>query len=364
MQNLRQFARKINIEPSRLRFDEAMALHTTFRIGGPADLYLRIESEAEFLRLAEAARTEGLPLFILGGGANILVGDLGIRGVVADLGGLSGCRFTPRAHGIRAHGITMGGTAENGAGTTNAGTTSADDGATAGELVAGSGITIDALCLEALARNLAGLEDFFGMPGTLGGAVFMNARCYDAEMSTRLAWVRYADRDGRIGRLKMNEGGWAYKKSPFQPGGRLEGATVLEAAFGLREGDASKLGATMRARRADRVSKGHFRLPSAGSVFKNNRAFGRPTGAILDSLGFRGRRIGAAAVSGWHANIFVNEGGASAADMRALIELAQRSAKESLGIALEPEVLFVGDFYLPGAEHGHTNTRTNGHTSI
>lgn len=357
MQNLRQFARKINIEPSRLRFDEAMAIHTTFRIGGPADIYVRIDSEAEFLRLAEAARTEGLPLFILGGGANILVGDLGIRGVVADLGGLSGCRFMPRAHGISMHGITMGGTADGGAGTTSA------DGAAAGELVADAGITIDALCLEALARNLAGLEDFFGMPGTLGGAVFMNARCYDAEMSTRLAWVRYADRDGRIGRLKMNEGGWAYKKSPFQPGGRLEGATVLGAAFSLREGDASKLGATMRARRADRASKGHFRLPSAGSVFKNNRAFGRPTGAILDSLGFRGRRIGAAAVSGWHANIFVNEGGASAADMRALIELAQRSAKESLGIALEPEVLFVGDFYLPGAEHEHTNTQAREHTS-
>ncbi len=100
----------------------------------------------------------------------------------------------------------------------------------------------------------------------------------------------------------------------------------------------------MRARRLDRVSKGHYRLPSAGSMFKNNRDFGKPTGAILDGLGLRGARIGDAGISPWHANIFVNLGRASAADMRALIEKAQAAAREAYGFSLEPEVLFMGEF--------------------
>jgi UDP-N-acetylmuramate dehydrogenase len=100
----------------------------------------------------------------------------------------------------------------------------------------------------------------------------------------------------------------------------------------------------MRERRADREAKGHFRLPSAGSVFKNDRSLGAPTGKLLDGLGLRGRRIGDAMVSEWHANIFVNAGRASAADMRALIELARREARERLGAELESEVLTVGEF--------------------
>jgi UDP-N-acetylmuramate dehydrogenase len=100
----------------------------------------------------------------------------------------------------------------------------------------------------------------------------------------------------------------------------------------------------MRARRADREAKGHYRLPSAGSVFKNDRRFGRPSGRLLDELGLRGRRLGGAMVSEWHANIFVNAGGATAADMRELIELARREARDKLGVELEPEVLMVGEF--------------------
>jgi UDP-N-acetylmuramate dehydrogenase len=185
-------------------------------------------------------------------------------------------------------------------------------------------------------------------------------------MSDVLAWVDSTDAQGRITRRPVAPSGavaatgaaatgaaWAYKRSPYQSGatgvesGEAAGELILEAGFRLTrltdEGAASAA-AVMRRRRADREAKGHYKLPSAGSVFKNDRSLGVPTGKLLDSLGLRGRRIGAAMVSPWHANIFVNEGGATAADMRKLIELAQREALERLGAKLECEVLMAGDF--------------------
>jgi UDP-N-acetylmuramate dehydrogenase len=138
---------------------------------------------------------------------------------------------------------------------------------------------------------------------------------------------------------------WSYKRSPYQS--EASGELILEAGFRLtRLSDeaAATAAAVMRGRRADREAKGHYKLPSAGSVFKNDRSLGAPTGKILDGLGLRGRRIGAAMVSPWHANIFVNSGGATAVDMRGLIELAQREALEKLDAKLECEVLMVGDF--------------------
>ncbi len=293
-----------------------MAAHTTFGIGGPADLLVRPYDAESASTLMSAAREEGIDVFVLGGGANILVGDRGIRGIVIDMGGLRSTRLE-KSDGDRA------------------------------VLIAGAGLSIDDLCLEALARGLGGLEDFFGMPGSVGGSVFMNARCYEREMSQVLSWVSSADDSGRIRRRIMNCDEWAYKRSPYQPEGRAGGELVIEAGFHLTrldEAGAARTAAVMRTRRADREAKGHYRLPSAGSVFKNDRRFGSPTGKLLDGLGLRGRTIGGAMISPWHANIFVNAGGATAADMRALIELAQSEAREKLGVELEPEVLMIGEF--------------------
>jgi UDP-N-acetylmuramate dehydrogenase len=261
----------------------------------------------------EAARAEGIPLFILGGGANLLVGDRGIRGLVLDTSALAGL----------------------------------DEGAAKsdGLLSAEAGLPVDRLCEAARERGLEGLETFYGMPGSVGGAAFMNARCYEVEMADRIAWVDLLRPGAREAeRLPFSAADWAYKNSPFQPGGRAAGAAILAVAYRLGEGEPEAIGKVMREKRADREAKGHYRLPSAGSVFKNNHAFGRPTGKILDELGFRGRRIGGAMVSEWHANIFVNAGGATAADMRRLIELAESEAKARFGYELEPEVLMVGDF--------------------
>jgi UDP-N-acetylmuramate dehydrogenase len=310
---------KINIK-ARFTWEEPMSAHTTFKIGGPAEVFVRPFDAESASRLLVSARKEGIPLFVLGGGANLLVGDKGIRGIVMETSGLRSARV------------------ETGVGSDM--------------IVAGAGLFIDELCLEALAAGLGGLENFFGMPGTVGGAAFMNARCYELEMSQVLAWVDSIDARGRITRREVSAlsgaaAGWAYKRSPYQNGGAVAGELILEAGFRLtrlNDEGAARTAAVMRARRADREAKGHYALPSAGSVFKNDRGLGAPTGKLLDGIGMRGRRIGAAAVSPWHANIFVNEGGATAADMRALIELAQREALEKLGVWLESEVLMVGEF--------------------
>jgi UDP-N-acetylmuramate dehydrogenase len=286
-------------------------------------------SREDLLALLGAARAEGIPCFILGGGANLLVGDKGIRGLVVET------RLLNSIEPARDEGGYL--------------------------LVAEAGLAIDQLCEFALGFGLAGLETFYGMPGSVGGAVFMNARCYEIEMADRLAWtegIAIASLAGEAGdarpasgapepqvvRHDMNREEWAYKRSPFQGGGSLEGEVVLAAAFRLALGDRGTIERTMAEKRHDREAKGHYRLPSAGSVFKNDRSLGRPTGKILDELGLRGRRVGGAMVSEWHANIFVNSGAATAADMRALIELAQREAQERLGVGLEPEVLFAGEF--------------------
>ncbi len=285
-----------------------MAAHTTFGIGGPADMFIRVGSPSELGRILAFLETEGIPGFILGGGANILVGDRGIRGIVLDLSGLSWARNSGEG------------------------------------LWAGAGISVDRLCEHALAFERDGLENFYGMPGSLGGALYMNARCYEKDFSELVESISIASPGGRISTVRPPTGQWAYKKSPFQPGGALEGSIIVGATLGLGSGRAEEIAGVMRARKSDRTAKGHYRLPSAGSVFKNDRSFGKPTGLILDSLGLKGTRIGDALVSTWHANIFVNAGKAKAEDMKALIETAQERAYSVYGFRLEPEVLLVGEF--------------------
>lgn len=291
-----------------------MSAHTTFRIGGPADIFVKISTRTELSLALTSFRDGGIPLFILGGGANVLVGDKGIRGAVLDLSGLAEARRS-------------------------------DAGLAAGAgMVAGAGISIDSLCENALALGLGDLENFYGMPGSLGGAIYMNARCYEKDFREIVGDIAAISPQGEISEIGISPSHWAYKKSPFQPGGYYEGWVIAGARLRLQPGVPETIAGVMRSRKLDRTAKGHYLLPSAGSVFKNNRGFGKPTGAILDSLGLKGMRIGDAAVSTWHANIFVNLGGAKACDMRALIETAMEKAFSAYGFRLEPEVLFVGEF--------------------
>ncbi|OHD81790.1 MAG: UDP-N-acetylenolpyruvoylglucosamine reductase [Spirochaetes bacterium RIFOXYC1_FULL_54_7] len=310
-----------------------MANHTSFRIGGPADALVLPRSTDDLARLLVAAESEGIPVAVIGGGANLLVADAGVRGVVV-------CTSLLRRFEVEATGDNLGAA---GSGPAAAG---GDPEATGGYMVrVGAGLPVTELLARLLELGLSGLEFAAGLPGSVGGAVYMNARCYEHEIADLLDSVFYLDSVAHQPRhTGMQRQHWAYKRTPFMPGGTLEGAVVTGARFRLQHGDKALMTARMAELEADRQAKGHFDNPCAGSLFKNDRCFGRPTGQILDELGFRGRRIGDAMVSRKHANIFVNAGRASAMDMLALVSEAQAAAQKAFGFELEPEVVRLGDF--------------------
>ena len=168
----------------------------------------------------------------------------------------------------------------------------------------------------------------------------MNARCYDGEISQIFLWADAVDETGNLIRLPYREEEWSYKRSPFQD----RNLVLLRAAFRLTPGDPDDLVRIMADHRADREKKGHFRRPCAGSVFKNDRRFGRPSGRIIDECGLKGLRVGDAAVAPWHGNIIINDGNARAGDIRALMERVRREVRDRTGFDLEPEVLLAGDW--------------------
>jgi UDP-N-acetylmuramate dehydrogenase len=281
-----------------------MSRHTSFRIGGPADLYVAPGSAAEVAGITAACARESLPCFLLGGGTNILVSDKGIRGVVVDLSGLAGCDVEDTLVSARC------------------------------------GTPISEAAELARDRGLSGLEFAYSLPGSVGGAVWMNARCYDRQMSDLLEYVEVMDRQGAVQRERIDPAQWAYKLSPFQADGRV----ILAAGMRLAPGDGTAISAAMEEHRADRVRKGHFLHPCAGSVFKNNRAFGAPTGKIIDSLGLKGLRVGDAQIAPFHGNIIINTGNAAAQDVLSLILLMEEEVEKRLGFRLEREVILAGEW--------------------
>jgi UDP-N-acetylmuramate dehydrogenase len=300
-----------------------MAAHTTFKVGGPADCWACPQGEgfpgfaAVLLR---TSRAEGVPVFILGGGANIVISDNGIRGIVLDTSGWTGetgKRETPDApHG----GVVMG---------------------------LRSGTSMDEAAELAASGGLSGFEFLAGMPGSIGGAVWMNARCYEREVAGALLETEILDFSETAGngeplllRVPIDRAAFGYKRSPFQNRSCL----ILSAAFILRPGDERTIRGEMETHRQDRELKGHYRYPSAGSAFKNNRDFGKPTGKIIDELGLRGLQLGGAQVAPFHGNIIINAGGATAADIRALVNEVAARVKAACGLTLEPEILFAGDW--------------------
>lgn len=341
MDTLREALEKINIDAD-LEENVPMRARTTFRIGGPADLIAKPRSREGLLALMAFCHARGLSPFILGGGSNLLVADAGIRGIVIDMSGFTRWELREGTD-LEIKGQTL---RDRPRGLQTLGTGTDLEGQTLGTdhlLLAEAGIAINALVEEAWRLGLSGFEWAAGLPGSLGGAVYMNARCYDHEIADCLKWVEVLE-EGQTSWLPFHQDDWGYKKSPFQHGCGHARAVILSAAFRVRPGDRVQMKTTMDSHRADRSAKGHYNHPCAGSVFKNNRAFGAPSGVILDRLGFRGRRRGGAAVSDQHANIFINAGGAKAAEMVALIRDARTEAFARTGFVLEPEIVFAGDF--------------------
>jgi len=285
-----------------------MSRHTSFRIGGPADAYLTPGSPEQAARAYGLLHKHGIPIFILGGGANILVSDLGIRAAVIDTSGLKRCSVERSGHGAT--------------------------------VTAWAGAPMSDVSTLALDSGLSGLEFIYAMPGSVGGSVWMNARCYGRSISEVLERVGYAEASGETAVMQVEPAQFGYKRSPFQNSETL----ILDAVFRLAGGDSNTMREKMGSIKQDREAKGHFLHPCAGSIFKNDRAFGNPTGRLIDSLGLKGRCIGGACVSRLHGNIIVNTGGARAEDVLRLIRLLETEVHGAFGFHLEREILLIGQW--------------------
>lgn len=310
MNSIEQIAENFKSKNIGLFFNEALSSRSSFKIGGKAALLIEpADADALAFALSEIKKN-AIPCFVLGGGTNVLFDDLGFDGIVVSTKRLSD--------------ISLVGT----------------DGKTI--IRAAAGASMAALVSFAERESLTGLEEFAGLPGTVGGAVYMNARCFDKEISNVAATIQWLEPAPQDGAFALREAAfapsdWAYKKSPFTGTGRI----VVSAQFVLQKGNAEECAKRGAAFIQARKDKGHYKAPCAGSVFKNNHAFGRPTGKIIDELGLKGEKRGGAQIAPFHGNIIINAGGASSADVRALIDLCKSAAQEKFGFKLEEEIVVV-----------------------
>jgi len=285
----------------RARFHEPMSVHTTFRIGGPADVLVDVVSRDELRTVLEFAREHGVPLHVIGRGANVLVGDDGIRGIVVRLAGeFEGLRF-------------------------------ADAPPTAS---AGAGVPLGALVDETSSRGFANFCWAAGIPGTVGGAVFGNAGSWDRSMGEFVEEVSVMTPDGKEQVLPKSTVRFEYRRAFFP----LDRPIVTSVLLRLEEPGATgpppnRLKATYLARKRGAQP---LDLPSAGSVFRNPE--GHPAGDLIERAGCKRLHVGDAVVSTKHANFIVNTGGATAADVMSLIAAVQKRVRTRFGVDLELEL--------------------------
>ena len=285
-----------------LLLEEPMAKHTSFRIGGPADVLAQPANEAELAALLKRAAEHAVPVTLVGNGSNLLVRDKGIRGLVIKLSNI----FSS---------ITVEGNV----------------------LTFGSGISLAMASKKAASLSLSGLEFAVGIPGTIGGAVYMNAGAYDGEMAKVVTCVRVMDMQGKISELQASELDFAYRHTALQNSGWI----VISVTVALQPGEAESIAAKMADFSQRRISKQPLELPSAGSMFK--RPPGYFAGTLIEQTGLKGYTVGGAQVSQKHAGFVVNVGGATAQDVLQLISDVQSKVFAAHGVRLEPEVLVLGE---------------------
>ena len=287
----------------KVKVDEPMKRHTTFRIGGPADYFLLPSSEEELSGILKICKNEELPYFILGNGSNLLVSDEGYRGVIIQL--------------YRNYGdITVKGN----------------------EIHATAGALLSQIAAAAKNASLTGFEFAGGIPGTLGGAVVMNAGAYGGELKDVLKEAVVMDREGNIFTVPVEKLAMGYRTSLVKTAGYL----VLEAVISLKKGSQEEIRDTMKDLADRRISKQPLEYPSAGSTFK--RPEGYFAGKLIMDAGLRGYQVGGAQVSEKHCGFVINKGNATAADVCRLMADVQAKVQEQFGVTLEPEVKFLGDF--------------------
>lgn len=283
-------------------YDEPMSAHTTFRIGGRADAFVSAANALEIGKIIHFCRDTETPYIIVGNGSNLLVGDGGIRGVVIHIGkAMSKCRIE------------------------------------GDEVTADAGILMSALAHKILEANLTGFEFAAGIPGTLGGGIFMNAGAYGGELKDIIESVTFIAPDGLIKTETADKLRFGYRSSIFQDGGY----TILSCKMKLCEGNYDEIKARMAELAKKRSDKQPLSQPSAGSTFK--RPEGHFAGQLIQEAGLMGYSIGGAMVSDKHAGFVVNTGGATAKDVLELIEHIRKVVWQKSNIWLEPEIKLTGE---------------------
>lgn len=282
---------------------EAMSRHTTFKIGGPADYFLMPDKDTDVGRIVKICKESAIPYFILGNGSNLLVGDGGYRGAVIQI-----------YKNMSA--VTVKGT----------------------EITVQAGALLSAVAAAAKNAALTGFEFAGGIPGTMGGAVVMNAGAYGGEMKDVLTEVTVMDEEGEIVTLPADKLELGYRTSIIKTAGYI----VLEAKLQLKEGNPEVIRETMKDLMIRRTTKQPLEYPSAGSTFK--RPEGYFAGKLIMDSGLAGYQVGGAQVSEKHCGFVINAGGATARDVRTLMDNVRDIVYKKYGVTLEPEVKFLGDF--------------------
>lgn len=302
-------------DEAAVRVDAPLAPLTTFHVGGPADYLVEAHDEASIVAIVHVARELGVPLTVIGGGSNVLIGDRGIRGIV----------LLPRDKQIAQ---------EDGEG--NAG------------VRAGAGLTINGLVRWTVGRGLSGLEAWAGTPGTVGGAIHGNAHFQGRNIGDLVREARVVTRAGDVRDLPASDMAFGYDVSRLQTSGEL----LLSALFIVGRGEPGALRQVARASLAFRKRTQPLDMPSAGCIFQNPNPEhdtvppGIPSsaGALIDRAGLKGSQVGGARVSQAHGNFIVHDGAATAADIRALVERCKSGVADRFGVPLREEIVYLGEF--------------------
>ncbi len=282
--------------------NEPMSAHTTFRIGGPADMFVSVRSISEMRELIKAVKETMTPFMVIGNGSNMLVSDKGIRGLVIHIG------------------------------------KDLSDISVSGNIItAQAGALMSKVASEALRAELTGFETLSGIPGSLGGGLFMNAGAYGGEIKNVVKSVTYIDESGEIYTVSNEECKFSYRHSIFCDGGKY----ILSAELELKKGDPSEIKAAMDDYNNRRKEKQPLSMPSAGSTFK--RPEGYFAGRLIEDCGLKGYRVGGAMISDLHAGFVVNTGNATASDVMTLIDDVRDMVRKKFGVELEPEVRLIGE---------------------
>lgn len=291
------------VDMDRIREGVLLKEYTTFRVGGPAEIFVTVNTSDELSKVISYLGKCQADYFVLGNGSNLLISDEGYEGIVIKLAG----EFT-------------------------------DVSVNKDTISAGAGAALSSVCKAALSNSLTGLEFAYGIPGTVGGAVVMNAGAYDGDMSMVVDGVEAVTKDGEVIYVSPHSLRFGYRKSDV----KKAGLTISKVSFKLNTGDEGEIRSKMKELIERRIAKQPLDYPSAGSTFK--RPEGYYAGKLIEDAGLSGFRVGGASVSSKHCGFIVNDRQATASDIAKLIDLVQKKVHDSFGVKLETEVIKIGKF--------------------